>query len=994
MAAKEITKEAIIERFKKKKIRTFYDVPDEFLNDSDIIALQRKFGHRISNLRGYDVINQEFFVEESVVRDKQWREYFYDKKKNTFQTFSDYYTFLDGDIYENACYYQYVFSEDLIDTYKINLDKIKYSVKLEDTIDHLKSNVSERQLEYLNSMLNLKKRATWIKKFNKAKTYDDFVLVVDSYQEEYGHYSNINFYIWNYISTHQAEAFDTVIKYLSTRNIYDSRIVYAMCFIFGAENVASKFKYTGMSKSTNYKHNTNLKRFVADFKNLNFIEKQRSFFDINTGYYCTQKDIHQIDGPNYPIATLYRYFKTFKELGKYLNYDFSNCDFTDAFDLSEKEISKFNENTRFPIKTEEQLRKSVSSWYSREDNKFYVNAEFYSQQQTLYESKKIAFRYFPEFIAFLNYDLTDCDLLYCDGLKNIHDFSNLNLQNAKLISSIQSKAGLLVSPSVTKIDNDNFANLVTNENISSLVLQNNRTELSETESAINDDKIYYITDLHLEQRLDQACCKTHNDCIYTIQKIIDGLLSEINSRIGEKELLLIGGDTASTFWIFTLFVKMLKSSLEERFYFPPKVIFTLGNHELWAFENRDLDSIVNEYRAILKENGMYLLQNETLCVFDKGIENLSSEMSKSELKQARAILFGGIGFSGCNEEFNANNGIYRDTLSRNIEIAESAKFKNAYDSLCKTFCKEQIIVLTHMPFEDWYGAKERHENYIYVSGHNHRNEYYDDGVIRVYSDNQIGYSNVQPRLKYFYFSYEFDLFEDYEDGIYEITQDEYRDFYRGKKLYCTCNSAYKIFMLKKNRYYCFIHKSQSYTLSIMNGGNKKGLKNSDINYYYENMDAVIASLKNPLDIYSNAQRQISSMIKKIGGDGTIHGAIIDIDFLNHIYLNPFDFSITPYYATDIIHKIVYPDLGNLLESNCPKYYEKYELLLKSGDSNLIMKSNSSSLKTPEVYLDTDIYSASREIKKMQKLDSNILTIWPENISEPPTAVQLLQTKDF
>ena len=32
---------------------------------------------------------------------------------------------------------------------------------------------------------------------------------------------------------------------------------------------------------------------------------------------------------------------------------------------------------------------------------------------------------------------------------------------------------------------------------------------------------------------------------------------------------------------------------------------------------------------------------------------------------------------------------------------------------------------------------------------------------------------------------------------------------------------------------------------------------------------------------------------------------------------------------------------------------------------------------PQSYLETDIYKASREVKKMQRLSSNILCTWPE-----------------
>ena len=85
--------------------------------------------------------------------------------------------------------------------------------------------------------------------------------------------------------------------------------------------------------------------------------------------------------------------------------------------------------------------------------------------------------------------------------------------------------------------------------------------------------------------------------------------------------------------------------------------------------------------------------------------------------------------------------------------------------------------------------------------------------------------------------------------------------------------------------------------------------------------------------------------------------------------------------TDIINKIVYPDFGMLLESQCPKCYQKYEALLDSTKNTLELKSNKSLMKKPKLYTNTDIYSASREIKKMQKLNSNILTLWPENISD-------------
>ncbi len=65
---------------------------------------------------------------------------------------------------------------------------------------------------------------------------------------------------------------------------------------------------------------------------------------------------------------------------------------------------------------------------------------------------------------------------------------------------------------------------------------------------------------------------------------------------------------------------------------------------------------------------------------------------------------------------------------------------------------------------------------------------------------------------------------------------------------------------------------------------------------------------------------------------------------------------------------------------CPILYERYTKLLKDNSKNLptLEKHRNKELALlPQSYLDTDIYKVSREIKKMQKLSSNILTAWYE-----------------
>lgn len=529
-----------------------------------------------------------------------------------------------------------------------------------------------------------------------------------------------------------------------------------------------------------------------------------------------------------------------------------------------------------------------------------------------------------------------------------------------------------------------------NEKSTELVLQTSRelaTEDIEYEAGSFDynmtkEQVYYVSDIHLLHKLKDYKSKSKTDVIYVIKSIVDNIVKESGNTI------LIGGDVASDFSIFELFIKILRNELHSRRYTNPLVIFVLGNHELWEFPQNSLDEILLKYKELINKYGMYLLQNNMIY---KDFENIVHQITTEELlsleekdlrekvRTSRITFFGGLAFSGCNEKFNANFGIYRDTIDRSTEIEESKKFEKLYNKVCSICLDKNLVVFTHMPMDCWSERVDYHKNFVYVNGHTHRNYFYDDGDIRVYADNQIGYKNKKLHMKWFDIENEYDYFADYQDGIYEITNTEYKEFYRGKNIMINFNREVNtLYMLKKNGYYCFIHESMYGSLAILNGGALKKLDKDDINYYYENMDSVVAFIKKPLDAYTNIQKTISTEIQKIGGSGRIHGCIIDINSFNHVYINPADMKITGYCASDIINKKVYPSVPDLLKKECPALYARYAKLLNENSKNLsaLEKSRNSDLAlSPQCYLDTDIYKTSREIRKMQKLSSNILTTW-------------------
>ena len=94
-------------------------------------------------------------------------------------------------------------------------------------------------------------------------------------------------------------------------------------------------------------------------------------------------------------------------------------------------------------------------------------------------------------------------------------------------------------------------------------------------------------------------------------------------------------------------------------------------------------------------------------------------------------------------------------------------------------------------------------------------------------------------------------------------------------------------------------------------------------------------------------------------------------------------TVRSYCASDIINKLVYPTIQALLKNNCPELYSNYLKLIEGKKSNplAVKKTKNEVALLPQEYLETDIYKASREIKKMQKLNSNVLTTWYDIVPE-------------
>lgn len=989
--AKNSEVKRIIKKLKAGDL-TVNSVPEELSRNIDILRDERKFGLRKSGHRGFDVIRQEFFVEEEWFYLGDPDELYSSKHKEIFPDFEEYYQFLDGDIYDDACYYQYDFPDEIIHKFHLDTNRLYARNSLiSDTINGSLPGLSpEDRKVYQHIEKTVKKQyQNWLDKFNACSTYEELKKVCGKYERSaFFEKMPLRFFLFQYAYHDPSDKrrMDILMEYLS-KDYCGGEAVQGLCLIYDPEEVVQKFNYNQQSKVTNSRRKKEVRDFANDWVNHNVVTETRGYFDSQTHLYCNETSVYQYTNCR-GRKVLYRLesccvkvchvFTAFEDFASSRNRDLRNCDLSGAIDLEiDTSMYQTDSTTKLPVTADTDILYSISKSYWKD--KFIVIQQWKNSKGQTIAKQLHKFEYFFDFVSFLKGDLSDSNLVLCEGLKYLNNTNELELKDARLTSSICEKFGI---PYEKYTYNQKFIQefppTEKNEEETAVILQESR-EPASSDMFRSYNRISYITDLHLMHRIQNAGCRSREDVVFTLQKIVDAIVQE------SCGVTLIGGDISSDFSLFELFVKLLAHSAYGRQTF----LFVLGNHEFWEFPDLSVEQITDKYRKLLEEHGMYLLQNDLFYeneVDDHGIipytelEQMTHTELTEKLRCSRLIVLGGTGFSGCNEEFNANDGIYRNTINREMEIQESQKFENLYQELLPVLGQKNTVIFTHSPQKDWNSNPNAHAKFVYVSGHTHRNVFYDDGEERIYADNQIGYRNNNPHLKNFLMDWEYDYFSDYEDGIYEITAQAYQDFMRGTNISMDFSRKIHIlYMLKKNGYYCFIHKSKQGLLSILHGGILKRLEHKDIQYYYDHMDQMIATIKTPMDKYTAFQEKVAGTIQKIGGYGRIHGCIIDINFFNHVYVNPIDLTITGYWASGIIQKVVYPNIPSLLKEQCPQLYTNYQKLIegKRTDPLMAKQKETQLAMMPQLCLDTDIYKASREISKMQRLGSRILTIWNE-----------------
>ena len=543
-------------------------------------------------------------------------------------------------------------------------------------------------------------------------------------------------------------------------------------------------------------------------------------------------------------------------------------------------------------------------------------------------------------------------------------------------------------------------------NQNSLVIYDDNTSYS-----IEDFIINYISDLHLDHKIEQMLKEdvnpeeTGQDRGKVYDKVLGYIYDTVYSlgvdrRENVFHYTLIAGDTSFRRKIVELAYNYLELiSLNKK-----EVIAVLGNHEYWEYDGSGtLEEYVHNYKeginATILQNEVLLMEwnpkgnwrrrythlTDRILTYDEIMTSSNKELRPMFEKSLITIL-GGTGFSGYDEQFNANSGMYNGAIDREEEIRQTKIFESLYKRVRDVASDLRVIVLTHMPKQGW--SRDPYvPGWIYVNGHTHMNYISDENGATIYSDNQIGYvrDKDQIRLKRFTLQYGYDPFKDYGNGIYEVDKERFIEFHHGHGITCEMNRKGTIWMVKYEGYYMFLFENEKGTLYVMKGGALKKAEHKDVNYYAENIPRYKEAIESFLGPYTSLQKKVSAAIRAINGTGRIHGSIVDIDYYSHIYVNPFDGTITPYYATDKKDKLVYPNVPALIKEKCPTIFKKYLNMKKEeietiDPHSLILVSGDLADVKAEKYKGEEMYTYSILIYGLQRIaNSHLIRIWNDDI---------------
>ena len=516
-----------------------------------------------------------------------------------------------------------------------------------------------------------------------------------------------------------------------------------------------------------------------------------------------------------------------------------------------------------------------------------------------------------------------------------------------------------------------------------------------------DPSIYYISDIHLEHHFKSNDKK---DIKKEIENIVQNLFQDFDYLdFHHNASIIFLGDICGSIKIARIFYEYFAKYYAEKCKYC-NVFVILGNHELSEFDTYE-DGCVAYQQLFAEIKGIYggaffKLLNCSGCIISRQkyllnkydtFENAKKNNPASwEYNKGYAII-GMPGFAQYNNEYNANNLCNARDIDRNKEIDLSSYFEQQYLKAVQNSIDSDdrlLVVCSHYPIKDWIAKENLNKRCIYIAGHDHRNKVLDVNGCTIYEDGQIGYSNNHICFKHICVNGHFDPFLDLNDGIYEIPLYDYVRFCGHSNIYVSGygvirrhinNYGKKFYLIKRDKYHLFLLQNDKKT-SIVYKGRVNNTQHKSLSYFYDNFLKIIDDVNTVYVPFREKLDMLSKSIKEISPyeGGKIHGCIIDIDFLNHVMVNPIDGKLTFYYSEFYGQIVEHKSLQSLLKGVKGLVHKRDTLSRWKKEQHPLMQVYDEA-EEKSMFVDVGqgtMYEISRKMLMLQFLyETGILGIW-------------------
>ncbi len=243
----------------------------------------------------------------------------------------------------------------------------------------------------------------------------------------------------------------------------------------------------------------------------------------------------------------------------------------------------------------------------------------------------------------------------------------------------------------------------------------------------------------------------------------------------------------------------------------------------------------------------------------------------------------------------------------------------------------------------------------------------------------------------------------YEDGIYDISIDDYWTYYRKTVDRAGFRPKFPrtvgIKFLKHAGFMMFVSVSPRGYTSVLQGGCRRNL-DKPLSYYYSRLPEYANSVLRLFSRYWDAVSEVSDFVKRFSGGtgGRVHGCIVDIDFFNHIYVNPFDGTVTPYYAGSMAVKQTYRNVASLLSEQIPHLLPAFRTEQSLNPTALVLADEITPRQAvaltgqeitdhSDIVYDTEMYNISNRLKVLQMIrDYHLVAVWYESMLPKTSAL--------